>query len=222
MLEHAGLRVVNGAEQIATCGDKLMTTLALHSAGVPTPRCMLALTPEAARGAVDDFGYPAVVKPLTGSWGRLVAKLADPQGAEGVLETRGALPGPLNGITYIQEYLEKPGRDIRVLAAGGEIIGAVYRVSAHWRTNVAADARTCACPVTGDLARLAEATAAAIGPGCYGIDVLEDAEGALYVNEVNHTPEFRGAARALGVDIAGRYIDYVLRTVDGAGVSTRD
>jgi [lysine-biosynthesis-protein LysW]--L-2-aminoadipate ligase len=218
ILEHSGLTVVNGAEPITTCGDKVLTTIALRAAGVPTPRCMVALTPEAAREALDEFGYPAVVKPLIGSWGRLVARLADDAAAEAVLELRAALPGAHQHITYVQEYIDKPGRDIRGLIAGTEVIGAIYRVSTRWRTNVARNTRTLPCPLTDELAELLRSAAAAIGPGVYGIDVLEDRDGALYVNEVNHTPEFRGAAGVLPVDIAERYIDFVLNVVDRTGV----
>lgn len=210
ILEHSGLTVVNGAEPITTCGDKMLTTIALRAAGVPTPRCMVALTPPAAREALDAFGYPAVVKPLIGSWGRLVARLAD----DAVLELRAALPGAQQQITYVQEYIDKPGRDIRGLVADTEVIGAIYRVSTQWRTNFARNTRTLPCPLTDELVELLRSAAAAIGPGVYEIDVLEDRDSALYVNEVNHTPEFRGAAGVLPVDIAERYIDFV---VDRAG-----
>lgn len=209
ILEHAGVTVVNSAAAIALCGDKLLTTLALQAAGLPVPRCMVTPTPQAALDALDDFGYPAVVKPLTGSWGRQVARLADRDAAEAVLELRGASPDPQQRITYLQEYVDKPGRDIRGLVFGTEVVGAVYRTSASWRTNTARDARTEPCPLSTELEKLLAATATAIGPGVYGIDVLEDAEGRLLVNEVNHTPQFRGAAEVLDLDLAGCYVDYL-------------
>ncbi|WP_327432438.1 RimK family alpha-L-glutamate ligase [Streptomyces sp. NBC_01236] len=211
ILEHAGVTVVNSAAAIALCGDKLLTTLTLQAAGLPVPRCMVTPTPQAAVDALDDFGYPAVVKPLTGSWGRQVARLADRDAAEAVLELREALPDPQQRITYVQEYVDKPGRDIRGLVFGTEVVGAVYRTSASWRTNTARDARTVLCPLTAELESLLAATAAAIGPGVYGIDVLEDGDGRLLVNEVNHTPQFRGAAEVLDVDLAGRYVDYLVQ-----------
>jgi [lysine-biosynthesis-protein LysW]--L-2-aminoadipate ligase len=151
-----------------------------------------------------------VVKPLTGSGGRQVARLDSPETARAVLELRGALPHPQHAITYLQEYVVKPGRDIRGLVAGDEVLGAVYRVAPDWRTNTARCATTHPCPVSAELDRLLRAAAAAIGPGFYGIDVLEDGDGRLLVNEVNHTPEFRGAAEVLGTQIADRYVEYVL------------
>lgn len=210
VFEAAGVPVVSPADVVATCGDKLLTTLALRRAGVPTPPCLLALTPAAALDALDCFGYPAVVKPLVGSWGRLVARLRDRDDAEAVLETRAALPHPQHQITYVQRYVPTPGRDIRGLVAGQEVLGAVYRVAVGWRANTARDARTLPCPVTDELAALLRAASAAIGPGFYGIDLLEDADGTLWVNEVNHTPEFRGAIEVLNIDLADRYADYAL------------
>lgn len=214
LLEHSGVPVVNGAEVIALCGDKLLTTLALRAAGLPTPRTLVALTPQAALDDLPDFGLPAVVKPLVGSWGRLAARLNDGDAAQAVLEHRAALPGAQQHITYVQEYVAKPGRDIRGLVAGDEILGAVYRTSAHWRTNTAAGAGTSPCPVDDDLAKLLLATSAALGPGVYGIDVVEDADGGLYVLEVNHTPEFHGATGVLGLDLVGRYVDYALERLE--------
>lgn len=213
--EHLGVPVANSAEEIAVCGDKLETTFALQRAGLPVPRCLLALTPEAAAEQLADFGYPAVVKPLTGSWGRLVSRLDNRDAAVAVLEHRAALPNPLQHITYVQQYVDKPARDIRGLVAGGEVVGAVYRVSDEWRTNTARDAETRVCPVTDELASLLLAAAKAVGDGFYGIDLLEDRDGTLYVNEINHTPEFHGAAEVLSTDIAGRYVDHVLRRLGG-------
>lgn len=211
LFEHAGVPVVNSARAIGVCGDKLLTTLALRAAGVPTPHTMVALTPDAALAELPAFGYPSVVKPLVGSWGRLAARLTDSETAQAVLEHRAALPGTQHQITYVQRYVDKPGRDIRALVAGDEVLGAVYRASPHWRTNTARAASTVSlCPVGEDLAELLVRAGAAMGPGCYGIDILEDRDGALYVNEVNHTPEFHGAVDVLGEGVIDRYLDYAL------------
>ncbi|MFI9723621.1 RimK family alpha-L-glutamate ligase [Streptomyces sp. NPDC052396] len=210
LLEHSGVPVVNSAGTIALCGDKLLTTLALRAAGVPTPRILVGLTPQAVLSELPRFGLPVVVKPLVGSWGRLAARLTDADTAEAVLEHRAALPGAQQRITYVQEYVDKPGRDIRGLVAGQEILGAVYRSAGHWRTNTARDAVTSPCPVDDRLAGVLRDAAAALGPGVYGIDVVEDADGGLYVIEANHTPEFHGAAEVLGLKLVAGYVDYVL------------
>ncbi len=211
LLEFAGVPVVNDARTIALCGDKLLTTLALRAAGLPTPRALVTLEPQAALGHLDDLGYPAVIKPVNGSWGHLGARLTDRDGAEAVLEHRTALPSPQYQIAYIQEYVDKPDRDIKAYVFGGEVIGAIYKNSTEWRTNTARSGYPSVCPLTDDLVKLLEASAAAIGDGVLGIDVLEDRDGNLLVNEVNHTPEFHGALEVLDIDLVGAYVDYLLR-----------
>ncbi|MFD9395788.1 lysine biosynthesis protein LysX [Streptomyces sp. NPDC060000] len=214
ILEHAGLTVVNSHDIITTCGDKLLTTLRLLASGIPTPRVMVGLTPDAALDALDGFGYPAVTKPLTGSWGRLGARLKDHETAEAVLEYKAALTGTQHQITYVQEYIDKPGRDIRAYVFGREVVGAIYKYSDHWRTNTARGGRPQVCPVTPDLEKLLVATAEAIGEGVLAVDLLEGPDGEVFVNEVNHTPEFHGAIDVLGTGMVGRYADYVLGRLD--------
>lgn len=196
LLEARGVPVVNRAEVIAVCGDKLRTSLELRRCGLPTPRTSLALTPEAALESMEEFGYPLVVKPLTGSWGRLAALVRDRAEAEIVMEHRAALPSPQQHIIYLQEYVEKPDRDIRVLLAGDTVVAASYRYSAgDWRTNAARDARSEPCPVSPELTGLALAAAKAVGGGVLGVDLIEGPAG-LCVLEVNHTVEFRGLQQA--------------------------
>ena len=215
LLEYSGVPVVNPARIIALCGDKLLTALALQAAGVPTPRAIVTLTPEAAVDALDDFGYPAVCKPVIGSWGRLGARLVNRETAETVLEHRAALPSPQYQIAYVQEFVDKPDRDIKAYVFGGDVVGAIYKTSTNWRTNTARGGRALVCPLTDDLVKLLCATAEAVGDGVLGIDVLEDRDGRMYVNEVNHTPEFHGAVEVLGVDLVGAYVDFVLSRVGG-------
>lgn len=211
LLEHAGVTALNSSDVIRLCGDKLLTNLALVAAGIPTPDAVVALTPAAMLDHLPRFGFPAVVKPLTGSWGRLLARLPEQETAEAVLEHRQALPGPQHQITYVQRYVEKPGRDIRGYVFGGEVAGATYRVSGQWRTNTARGAETRPCPATGDLEKLLRAAALAVGDGALAIDVLEDTDGALLVNEVNHTPEFHASVEVLSTRLVSRYVDYALR-----------
>jgi [lysine-biosynthesis-protein LysW]---L-2-aminoadipate ligase len=92
-LASAGVEVVNNVDATEVCGDKWRTTMALQAAGVATPRTAFGLTPKAALAALDSIGYPAVIKPLLGSWGRLVVRLSDRACAEGVFEYVAALPG---------------------------------------------------------------------------------------------------------------------------------
>ncbi|WP_219852901.1 RimK family alpha-L-glutamate ligase [Streptomyces solincola] len=203
-LEAAGTTVVNSAAATGICGDKWLTSLALHRAGVPSPRTALSLTPEAALDAVHEGGYPVVVKPLSSSWGRRVSLLRDHDAAEAVMEHCAALPAPQAHLIYRQELIDKPGRDIRVVVVDGRAVGAAYRTSESWRTNVARGARTEPCPLTPELAGAAVAAARAVDAVIAGVDVVEDREGRLYVLEVNSGVEFAGleASHQGRVDVA--------------------
>jgi [lysine-biosynthesis-protein LysW]--L-2-aminoadipate ligase len=211
-LASVGVEVINSADATEVCGDKWRTTIALQAAGLPMPRTALGLTPKAALDALDTIGYPALVKPLVGSWGRLVVRLPDRAAAEGVFEYVGALPGPQSHLGYVQELVDKPGRDIRAIVVGGELLGAVYRTGESWRTNVALGAQTRPCEPTPEITKLAVGAAAAVGADIAGVDLIEDRDGRLLVLEVNHRVEFAGFQAALGdrVDVADRIVAHLL------------
>jgi [lysine-biosynthesis-protein LysW]--L-2-aminoadipate ligase len=211
-LEAAGVRVINSAAAIELCGDKWRSSVALRAAGLPMPRTALALTPDAALDAIEQIGYPVVIKPLVGSWGRLVTELHDRHAAAAVLEHIAALPSPQSHVIYIQEMITGADRDIRVIVIGDEVIGAIYRFSEKWRSNVALGATTEPCPVTPELGSLALTAARAVGTDIAGVDLLPDKAGRLVVLEVNSGVEFSGFQKAMGdqVDVAGKFADLVL------------
>ena len=223
VLENWGIPVFNSASVTATCNDKLLTTLALLRAGIPVPRTLLAFAPEAAVRGIETLGYPAVLKPTTGSWGRLLARVNDRDAAEAVLEHQEMLGSYSHHIHYIQEYVAKPQRDIRAFVVGQRTICAIYRNSEHWITNTARGATASNCPVTPELDDLCQCAAQAVGGihgGILAIDVLEDEERGLLVNEINATMEFRNSIAPTGVDIPGAMLDYVLETVNAGHVET--
>ncbi len=211
LLDDLGVPTVNPYGVALVCGNKLETTSALVRAGVPTPRCRIAFTPESALRAIEEIGYPAVLKPAVGSWGRLLCKVNDRDAAEAILEHKEILGSYHHSIFYIQEYIEKPARDIRSFVVGDETVCAIYRYSDHWITNTARGGRALNCPVTDELRRLSLEAARAVGGGVVAIDLLETKDGRLLVNEVNYTMEFRNSIAVTGVDIPGRVADYVLR-----------
>jgi [lysine-biosynthesis-protein LysW]---L-2-aminoadipate ligase len=212
-LEGLGFRTVNRARAIETCGDKWRTALALREAGLPAPRTVLALSPEAVSLAAEELGYPVVLKPLHGSWGRRVVLLRDAEEAGAVLEYCAALPAPQARVLCVQEPIDKPGRDVRVIVVGGEPLGATYRLARDWRTNVALGAESRPCRLDADVAGLAVAAAGATGAEIAGVDLLEGRGGELYVLEVNAGVEFRGFVSACDVDVAGAIVDYVTARV---------
>ncbi|MEV5569733.1 lysine biosynthesis protein LysX [Spirillospora sp. NPDC052269] len=215
LLEARGVATVNRSDVIAVCGDKLRTSLALERAGVRAPRTAVALSPDEGADAAERMGFPVVLKPLAGSWGRLVAAARDRDSVEALLEHRAALPSPLQHIVYLQEFIDKPGRDIRVITAGDEVVGAMYRYSDGWRTNAARGGRCEPCPLVPELVDPALAAARAVGGGVLGVDLVEGPDGPL-VLEVNHAVEFQGfqAAHGDAVDVADAIVAYAIATAE--------
>jgi [lysine-biosynthesis-protein LysW]--L-2-aminoadipate ligase len=209
-LEGLGVPAISSHQVVATCGDKMLTSAALQETGVPIPRTQIAFTPAAALEAIEDMGYPVVLKPVFGSWGRLLSRVSDRYAAEALLEHKQTLGGYQHSVFYIQEYVDKPGRDIRSFVVGDETVAAIYRYSAHWITNTARQGEATNCPITPEIDRLSRAAAAAVGEGIVAVDLLETPDGNLLVSEVNHTPEFRNSIETTGVDIPAKMIDYVV------------
>jgi [lysine-biosynthesis-protein LysW]---L-2-aminoadipate ligase len=214
VLQAWGVTTINTYQAAQICGDKLATSVALAAAGVPQPQTRVAFTPDSAMEAIDDLNYPAVLKPVTGSWGRLLARVSDRDSAESIIEHRQTLGNYNHHVYYVQEYVEKPGRDIRAFVMGGETICAIYRESAHWITNTARGGAASNCPVTPEMNDICVRAAQAVGGGILAIDLLEDPERGLVVNEINHTMEFRNSSAPTGVDIAAEVVRYVVALVE--------
>ena len=210
ILSDAGVPCVNDYHVALTCGNKIETTSVLGAAGVPQPRCLVAFTPDAALEAIERLGYPVVLKPPVGSWGRLVAKVNDREAAEALLEHKEVLGSYHHSIFYVQEYVAKPGRDIRSFVIGDRTVAAIYRRSPHWITNTARGGEAANCPITPDIDRLSRAAARAVGGGVLAVDLLERPDGTLLINEVNYTMEFRNSVPVTGVPIHELVVDHVL------------
>ncbi len=215
IIQDWGIPCINTYDVAEICGNKLLTTSALFRHGVPSPRTVVAFTTESALQAIEEMGYPVVLKPAVGSWGRLLSKINDREAAETVLEHKQILGSYHHSIFYIQEYIRKPGRDIRAFVVGDETICAIYRDSAHWITNTARGGHAVNCPVTPELNAIAVAAAKAVGGGVLAVDVLEDPDRGYLVSEVNYTMEFRNSIAPTGVDIPNRILDYVVAVGNG-------
>jgi len=206
--EANGVKVVNSPQVAERCGDKYVTSQILVKNGIPTPRVLMAFDEESALAAVEAMGYPCVLKPVVGSWGRLLAKVDNRHAAESLIEHKATL-GVNHQIFYIQEYINKPGRDIRAFVVGEEPIAAIYRTSEGWITNTARGGVATNCPLTPELTDICHKTAKAVGGGLLAIDVFESDNG-LTINEVNHTMEFRNSITTTGVNIPALMVDYVI------------
>ncbi|ANE43840.1 lysine biosynthesis protein LysX [Deinococcus puniceus] len=209
-LEGLGVRVVNPSHVIELCGDKLATNARLAAAGLPTPRTAVAFDGEAALALIEQMGYPVVIKPTVGSWGRMVSRVNDRDAAEAIIEHKEVLGGPQHQVFYIQELIRKPERDIRAFVVGGVCIGAIYRTSEHWITNTARGAKASNCPVTPEIETLALQAAAAVHGEIVAIDLVEDPERGLLVIEINHTMEFKNSVSTTGVNIPRLMGEYAL------------
>ena len=210
VLNDWGIRTVNRYPVAEICGNKFLTTSALLQNRIPTPRTVMAFTPKSALRAIEELGYPVVLKPAVGSWGRLLSKINDREAAEAVLEHKDVLGSYQHSVFYIQEYVPKSGRDIRSFVVGDETICAIYRYASHWITNTARGGRAENCPVTPEIDRLSQEAARAVGGGVLAVDLFES-ESGFQVNEVNYTMEFRNSIHTTGVDIPARIVDYVLK-----------
>jgi [lysine-biosynthesis-protein LysW]---L-2-aminoadipate ligase len=215
MFRDRNVPTVNTYEVANNCGNKLLTTSAMIRAGIPTPETKVAFTPASALTAIEAMGYPVVLKPGVGSWGRLLSKVNDREAAETVLEHKKVLGSYHHSIYYIQEYVNKPGRDIRTFVVGDETICAIYRTSKHWITNTAQGGEATNCPVTPELNELCVKAAEAVGGGVVALDIFEDPDRGMLVNEINYTMEFRNSIDTTGVDIPARVIDYVIDVAEG-------
>jgi [lysine-biosynthesis-protein LysW]--L-2-aminoadipate ligase len=211
-LDSYGVPVVNSPETAKVCADKAENSLALAEAGVPTPDTTVAFTKESAMEAIEGYGYPCVLKPVTGSWGRLMAKIDSRSAAEAILEHKETLGHYEHKVFYIQEFVDKPGRDIRVLATDGEPVAAMVRSSDHWLTNAAKGAETAAFDLDAEAERLVKEASDAVGGGLLGVDLMETGAGEhdYTVHEVNHTVEFKALNdAATDVDVPGTVVDWL-------------
>ena len=208
IFEAHGVTVVNPSLVAERCGDKYITSQILAREGIPTPRVFMAFDEESALAAVEAMGYPCVLKPVVGSWGRLLAKVDNRSTAEALIEHKATL-GVNHQVFYIQEYINKPGRDIRAFVIGEEPICAIYRSSENWITNTARGGVATNCPVTDEIEDLCRRAAHAVGGGLLALDLFET-ENGLTINEINHTMEFRNSIATTGVNIPEKMVDYVL------------
>lgn len=211
ILESKNVNVINRHDVARICGNKLLCSIALAKAGIPTPKTIIAFTIEEAMKSVEELGYPAVIKPVFGSWGRLIAPLKDRETTQALLEDREEMGNPLYQIYYLQEMIARPPRDIRTVVVGDQIAASIYRYSSpdDWRTNIARGGHAEVCPLTDDLKELILKAARVVGGGVLGVDAMETRDG-IVIHEVNSTVEFKGAMSVTEEDIPSKIIDYAL------------
>jgi len=210
ILEEQGVPVVNRYEVILGCEDKLYTTLKLLKEGVPVPETAIAMSGEACVEAAEKLGYPIVVKPIYGSWGRMIARALDRESLDEIIEFRENMQSPHFKIHYLQEYIEKPGRDIRAYYIWGDVPVAIYRVSSRWKTNTALGGRAIKASLTEEQAELVKRAAEILGGGVIGVDLIEKGEESL-VLELNGIPQYKNVVRVTGYDLSSKIIESTIK-----------
>ncbi len=210
LLESRGRPVVNSFKATSVCGNKLLASIQLSRAKIPTPRTFLTFTEESSLQALEELGYPAVLKPIVGSWGRLIAPINDSDSAKALIESREYMH-PIQQIYYLQERVNRPERDIRCYVIGDRAVAAMYRhaTAGEWRTNTVRGGIAEKYAITPELAELSVRASEAVGGGAFGVDLMETDSG-LVVHEVNHTTEFKNIVRVTGVDIPQLLLEYAI------------
>ena len=212
-LEGKGVNVINCLNTSIFAGNKLFTHMLLQKNGIPTPFSTIAFSEESALAALESQGYPMVLKPTVGSWGRLIALLKDRDSAEGIMESRERMY-PIYQVYYLEEFVQRPPRDIRAIMIGDKVVAAIYRYSgdSQWKTNMALGGRAEECKVTKELEDICVRAKNAVQGQIVGVDLMESKEKGLLVHEVNNTTEYKNTVRVTGVDIPALMIDYTLQS----------
>lgn len=211
-LEGKGINVINSLNTSILAGNKLFTHMLLTKHNIPTPFSAVAFSEDAALELLEKRGYPMVLKPTVGSWGRMIALLKDRDSAEGIMETREKMY-PIYQVYYLEEFVNRPPRDIRAIIVGDKVVAAIYRYSGdgQWKTNMALGGKAEPIKVTKELEDICIKTKNAIQGQIVGIDLMESKENGLVVHEVNNTTEYKNTVRVTGVDIPALMIDYALQ-----------
>lgn len=213
LMNDTSVTLVNDFETVQLCGDKAFTSVKLKKHGIPTPDFRVAFDRKSALKAVEEIGYPAVLKPVDGSWGRMVAKVDNRESAEATIEHKSNLDSHFHSIYYVQEFIETGKKDIRALMLGEELLGAAYRESDHWITNAARGGESRPYPVSQELEDIVSATSKIFGGGALAVDLLESDRGLL-INEINCSMEFKESMKAIERDIPARLLDYTLKQTE--------
>ncbi|AFS81321.1 lysine biosynthesis protein LysX [Candidatus Nitrosopumilus koreensis AR1] len=213
-LEFMDVPVLNKFDVASICGNKMFMTLLLKKYGVPTPKTYFSFTSESAAENLEKVGYPLVIKPVIGSWGRGVIPIKDKDTMDAISEIRDITDSPHDRIYYLQELVKRPPRDIRVITIGDEPVAAMYRKSSGgFKTNIALGADPELCEITKEIGDMAAKASKAMGGGILGIDMMEDEKNGLVVHEVNNTVEFKGLARVAQRNIPKEMVEFALNYV---------
>lgn len=211
MYTAAGPLVINSHASIQICTNKVLQSVELQRVNVPIIDYRVAFNSDDIRNAVETLGYPFVIKPISASWGRGIARILNSEALETWFAARESVDASEKSYPLlVQRYIEKSDFDIRVVVIGDIPVVAFKRNSAHWKTNTHLNGKVEPIAITDEFKEIAKNVTRKIGKGFYGIDLIEDPNtGKIFFCEVNHNPEFAKSSAIHGVDIAECIADYV-------------
>ncbi len=214
MYEAIGGRSINPFLSITIGNNKAVTLAILSRVGVPIPNTVITLSSNSAMKALSSVGVPAIIKPVHGSWGRLVSLVGSVEDLGLLARHRSSMENPQYETYLVQEFIKKPGRDIRVTVVGDEAVAAIYRyaVSNDWRTNTARGGKAEAVKIDPELEDICIRATKAIGAYYAGVDAVES-DGGYKILEVNTVPEFKNVQRVTGVNVARQIVRLVIDVV---------
>lgn len=212
VLESWGIPTVNSQAVVEIYGNRLLTSLVLKEKDVPMPEIRVAFTPDSALEAMEDLGYPVVLKPVEGPEGQLISRIQDKYTARTVLEHKRILGAYHHSIFFIQKYIEMPGYDIRAYVVGDQTVAAVSVLTDHWISPISDGGLVADYPVSEALNELAVRAAQAVGGGIMTVDLIQTKD-AWYVVDIGPASGLTEASKVTGVNISGHLMDYVLKTV---------
>lgn len=212
-LEGLGVNVINCLNTGIFAGNKLFTHMLLQKNDIPTPFASVAFSMEAAIETLEKHGYPQVIKPTIGSWGRMISKINDADSAEGIIESREKMY-PIYQVHYLEEFVKRPPRDIRAIVVGDKVVAAIYRNSGDgsWKTNMALGGVAEPCKVSNEMEEICIRAKNAVQGQIVGVDLMESKDKGLVVHEVNNTTEYKNTVRVCGVDIPSLMIDFAVNS----------
>ncbi len=214
LLEEIGLKVINPSDVISLGNNKFLSLIRLSKYKIPVPRSILALTSEKAIEAfklILNSSGPLIIKPISGSWGRMVSLVCRVDELKLLVKHKSKMENPLMKIFMLQEYLEKPGRDIRVIVVEDRAVAGIYRYAPlmEWRTNTARGGKAEPIKIDTELEEISVKASKAIGAMYSGVDLVETKDGYV-VLEVNVVPEFKNVMRVTGINVAGEIVDMLI------------
>ena len=200
-LEFLDIPVLNKFDVASICGNKMFMTLLLKKNNIPTPKTYFSFSSQSAAENLEKVGYPLVIKPVIGSWGRGVIPIKDKDAMEAIFEIRDITDSPHDRIYYLQQIVKRPPRDIRIITIGDEAVAGMYRKSSGgFKTEIAQRARAMVLQAQ-EMEELAIKASKAIIKNARIIDMMEDEERGIVVHEVNNTVENIGARRLHTINI---------------------